>query len=187
MFHFIIFIVVVALLIIIFGISQYNGFVRLKNMVKEAFSTMDIYMQKRYDLVPNLVETVKGYTKHEQATLDAVINARNKALTATGDNDKIAADGALNNSLGKLLALTEAYPDLKANQNFINLQDQLNKVETDIANARSYYNGVVKTLNTKIGSFPSNLIAQYLNIKEEPLYEVDKIAARDNVKVDFNE
>jgi len=185
MLQFILFVLVIAAIIIIYGISQYNGFVRLKNMVKEAFSTMDIYMQKRYDLIPNLVETVKGYTKHEQSTLDAVINARNKAVSASGDSDKIAADGALNATLGKLFALTEAYPDLKANENFINLQDQLNKVETDIANARSYYNGVVKTLNTKIGSFPSNIIASYLNIKEEPLYEVEKVAARDNVKVEF--
>jgi len=183
--HFIIILLVIVAIIVIYLISTYNSFVKLKNMVKEGFSTMDIYMQKRNDLIPNVVESVKGYAKHEKETLNQVIEARNKALQANTSSDKAAAEGQVESAVGKLLALSENYPELKANENFINLQNQLNSVETDIANARSYYNGVVKTLNTKIGSFPSSLVADFANIKEEPLYEVDKVAARDNVSVEF--
>jgi LemA protein len=154
-------------------------------MVREAFSTMDVYLQKRYDLIPNLVETVKGYAKHEKETLDAVISARNMATSASTPEQTMEAQGEISNALGRLFALAESYPDLKANTNFLDLQGQLEKVEADIANARTYYNGVVKSLNTKIESFPSNIIAGMFHITQEPFYEVESSEMRKNVKVEF--
>lgn len=178
-------ILAVIAIIVIYGISAYNGFVALKNQVQEAFSTMDVYLTKRYDLIPNLVETVKGYAKHESQTFEDVIAARNKAVNATSLEGKVEAQGEIQNTLGRLFALAENYPELKANTNFLDLQSQLNNVETDIANARSYYNGVVKTYNTKIESFPSNIIAGMFKFTQEPLYVVENEEMRKNVQVQF--
>ena len=179
----IILLVVLAVLIIWF-IATYNGFVSLKNKVEEAFSTMDVYLVKRYDLIPNLVETVKGYAAHEKETLEKVVSARSLAMNAHSMDEKIAQEQNLS-GLGRLLAISESYPDLKANTNFIDLQRQLKDMEGEIANARKYYNGVVKAFNTRTETIPSNLIAGICGFKKMPLFVVKDEAQRENVKVSF--
>ena len=180
----IIVIAVVAVLVIWF-IAMYNGFVKIKNRVDEAFATIDVYLKKRYDLIPNLVETVKGYAAHESCTLEKVVQARNMAQSAKSDQEKIEADNMLSGTLKSLFAVAEGYPDLKANTNFIDLQNQLKAVEEDIANARKYYNAVVREFNTKREVFPSNIIAGMFGFKARPLYEVETAEERQNVKVQF--
>ncbi len=175
----------VVALLVLFVISIYNGLIRLRNIVEEAFSTMDVYMKKRYDLIPNLVETVKGYAKHESETLEAVIAARNKAQSATSPEAQIAAEGDLSQVMGRLFALTESYPDLKANTNFMDLQKQLQTIETEIAQSRKYYNGSVRTYNTKIEVFPNNLFAGMFGFTKKPMFEVTNAEERENVKVSF--
>ena len=139
---------IIVVLIIIF-VVMYNGFIRLKNNCDEAFATMDVYLKKRYDLIPNLVETVKGYAAHEKETLERVVAARNMAQGASTPEEKAAGESMLQGTLKSLFAVAESYPDLKANQNFMDLQGQLKAVEEDIANSRKYYNAVVKQFNTK--------------------------------------
>ena len=175
---------VVALLFIIV-IAIYNKLVKLKTSVEEAFSTMDVYLKKRYDLIPNLVETVKGYAKHEKETLEEVIKMRNSAYNASGVESKISADNNLSGSLSKLFAIAEGYPDLKANSNFIELQNTLKSVENDIANSRKYYNGVVKNYNIKIQTVPSNIIAGMFGFLKMPMYELKNEVERENVEVKF--
>lgn len=180
----IIVIAVIAVLVIWF-IAMYNGFVKIKNRVDEAFATIDVYLKKRYDLIPNLVETVRGYAAHEQGTLEKVVQARNMAQSAGSDQEKIEADNMLSGTLKSLFAVAEGYPDLKANTNFIDLQNQLKAVEEDIANARKYYNAVVREFNTKREVFPSNIIAGMFRFDARPLYEVETAEERQNVKVQF--
>ena len=175
----------VILILVIWFISGYNGFIALRNKVEEAFATMDVYLKKRYDLIPNLVETVKGYASHESKTLEACIQARNMAMNATTTEEKLQNENILQGTLKSLFALAESYPDLKANQNFMDLQAQLRQMEDEIANARKYYNAVVKTFNTKVESFPSNLIAGMFHFSRKPLFEVSDSAQRENVKVEF--
>ena len=175
---------IVAILVIWF-IAMYNGFVKIKNRVDEAFATIDVYLKKRYDLIPNLVETVKGYAAHESGTLEKVVQARNMAQSARSDQEKIAADNMISGTLKSLFAVAEGYPDLKANTNFIDLQNQLKAIEEDIANARKYYNAVVREFNTKREVFPSNIIAGMFGFKARPLYEVETAEERQNVKVQF--
>jgi len=172
-------------LLAIWLISGYNGFIKLRNGVEEAFSTMDVYLKKRYDLIPNLVETVKGYATHEAGTFEKVVQARNFAQSATTIEDKIAGENMLTGTLKSLFAIAEAYPDLKANTNFLDLQMQLQKLEEDIANARKYYNAVVREFNTMVESFPSNLIAGFFKFIRKPMFEVNEETERDNVKVQF--
>lgn len=172
------------LLLIVFFISTYNGFIRIKNKVEEAFATMDAYLKKRWDLIPNLVETVKGYAKHEKETLEAVINARNMAMGSNGMAELQANENALAAGLKSLFALSEAYPDLKANTNFINLQNQLQAVENDILQSRKYYNAVVKSFNTKRELFPASIIAGMMNLEKKEYFEIDD-SERGNVKVSF--
>ncbi len=183
----IIILIILAIIVIlsIWVISAYNGFIRLRNMVEEAFSTMDVYLKKRYDLIPNLVETVKGYAKHETGTLEKVVEARNFAAGAKTIEGRIQGENMLENTLRSLFALAEAYPDLKANTNFLDLQSQLQRIEDEIANSRKYYNAIVKELNTKIESFPSNIIAGIFNFVRKPMFEVRDEAERDAVKVQF--
>ena len=176
---------VVVLIVLIF-VVMYNGFVRANNDCEEAYSTMDVYMKKRYDLIPNLVETVKGYASHEKETLQKVIEARNFAQGATTVEDKIAGENALTGTLKSLFAISEAYPDLKANTNFLDLQNQLKSLEEDIANSRKYYNAVVKLYNNKCQVFPSNIIGQMFNFKLRQMFQVDSEEERRNVKVSFN-
>lgn len=180
-------IIVLALIVIgvIWVISAYNGFVRLRNMVEEAFSTMDVYLKKRYDLIPNLVETVKGYAAHEAGTLEKVVQARNMAAGAKTIEDKIQGENMLQGTLKSLFAIAEAYPELKANTNFLDLQSQLQRIEEDIANSRKYYNAVVKEYNIKTESFPSNIIAGMFNFTRKPMFEVNDEAEREAVKVKF--
>ena len=179
----IILLVVLAVLIIWF-IATYNGFVSLKNKVEEAFSTMDVYLVKRYDLIPNLVETVKGYAKHESGTLEKVVAARNAAMNAQGVEAKAEAENMLSGTLKSLFALSEAYPDLKANANFIDLQNQLKQIESELANARKYYNATARQINTKMQSFPSNIVAHFMHLSKFSYYEIEE-EARQNVKVQF--
>ncbi len=177
-------IAVIAVLVIWF-IAMYNGFVKIKNRVDEAFATIDVYLKKRYDLIPNLVETVRGYAAHEQGTLEKVVQARNMAQSAGSDQEKIEADNMLSGTLKSLFAVAEGYPDLKANTNFLDLQNQLKAIEEDIANARKYYNAVVREFNTKREVFPSNIIAGMFRFDARPLYEVETAEERQNVKVQF--
>lgn len=181
----VIIVLAIVVLLVLWLVSSYNGFVRLRNKSEEAFSAMDVSLKKRYDLIPNFVETVKGYAKHEQDTLQAVINARNMAMNANSPEQKIANDTALSGTLKSLFALTESYPDLKANQNFLSLQNQLSRIEEEIAGSRRYYNGVVNKYNTKTEMFPGNILASLFGFKRKPLYEVNSEAERENVKVSF--
>ena len=181
----VIIVLAIVVLLVLWLVSSYNGFVRLRNKSEEAFSAMDVSLKKRYDLIPNFVETVKGYAKHEQDTLQAVINARNMAINANSPEQKIANDNALSGTLKSLFALTESYPDLKANQNFLSLQNQLSRIEEEIAGSRRYYNGVVNKYNTKTEMFPGNILASLFGFKRKPLYEVNSEAERENVKVSF--
>lgn len=181
----VIIVLAIVVLLVLWLVSSYNGFVRLRNKSEEAFSAMDVSLKKRYDLIPNFVETVKGYAKYEQDTLQAVINARNMAMNANSPEQKIANDNALSGTLKSLFALTESYPDLKANQNFLSLQNQLSRIEEEIAGSRRYYNGVVNKYNTKTEMFPGNILASLFGFKRKPLYEVNSEAERENVKVSF--
>lgn len=175
----------VVLLVIIWAFATYNSFVKLKNNVEEGYATMDVYYKKRYDLVPNLVETVKGYAKHEKETLSSLVELRNSAMSATNSQEKEKKEQALSGALKNLFALAESYPELKANTNFIDLQNQLSNIETDIANARKYYNSVVKMFNTKIEMFPSNLIAKMFKFTKKEMFEVSSSNERESVKVEF--
>lgn len=182
-------ILIVILLILAIGvvwfIAAYNGFIRLRNSVEEAFATMDVYMKKRYDLIPNLVETVKGYASHEKETLENVTKARNMAAGAETLEQRAAGENMLTGTLKSLFAVAENYPNLKANENFMDLQRQLQKVEEDIANSRKYYNAVVKEFNTMIQVFPNNIIAGMFRFEKKPMFEVEAAEERQNVKVDF--
>lgn len=177
--------IAVIVLIGIWYIATYNGFIKLKNMCEEAFSTMDIYLKKRFDLIPNLVETVKGYATHEKETLDRVTSARGAVQGANNPTDRLEAEGQLSQALGRLMMVSEAYPDLKANTNFMDLQEQLKTMETEIASSRKYYNGVVKTYNIKCESIPSNIVASIAKFEKKPLFEIENIQERENVKVQF--
>lgn len=175
----------IVAVVVVWLIVSYNGFVKLRNKTEEAFSTMDVSLKKRYDLIPNYVETVKGYAKHESETLQGVVEARNMAMTASTTEERIQKENILTGSLRSLFAVAENYPDLKANANFAELQRELSDIEDEIAGARRYYNGVVNKFNTKTEVFPSNLVATMFGFKRKPLYEVNDAAERENVKVSF--
>ena len=178
-------IVVIIVILVVDTIAMYNSFIKLRNNSEEAFSTMDVYMKKRFDLIPNLVETVKGYAAHEKETLEKVIAARNSIQSATTVEEKMARENVLQGTLKSLFAVAEAYPDLKANTNFLDLQDQLKSVEEDIANSRKYYNAVVKQFNTKCETFPSNIVASIFHFERKPMFEVNSAEERQNVEVKF--
>lgn len=175
---------VIALLIVLYILSSYNAFVRLNNQVKEAFSTMDVYLKKRWDLIPNLVETVKGYAKHEKGTLEEVVKLRNSAYDGMSDEEKIEANAKISAAMPKIMALAEAYPNLKANENFMNLSNQISSLEEDIANSRKYYNAIVRKFNDKVEMFPSNVIARIFGYKSKAMFEIAS-EERQNVKVEF--
>lgn len=181
-------IVIVAIVAVIaifaWAIGTRNRLIALQNNVEEGFSTIDVYLKKRWDLIPNLVETVKGYASHEKETLSNVISARNMAMNATTAEGKIAAENALSGTLKTLFALQEAYPDLKANAQFSMLQSQLSTIETEIAQHRKYYNATVKQFNNKIMFFPSNIIANSMKLTKKPFFEADA-TERENVQVKF--
>lgn len=174
---------IVAVLFLYF-IAVYNGLVARRNQVREAWATIDTQLKRRYDLIPNLVETVKGAAAHEKDTLSAVISARNAAMSANGVDGKSSAEQGLTGALNKLFALGEAYPALRANENFLELQHELTDTETKIQSARQFYNTVVMGLNTQIQQFPSNVVARMFNITPEKLFEIDE-AERETPKVKF--
>lgn len=176
-------IAIIALLIIYIFVT-YNGLVKLNNKVKEAFATMDVYLKKRWDLIPNIVETVKGYAKHEKETLKEVIELRNSAYDNMSDDEKVATNNKINSGISKIMALAENYPDLKANENFIDLSKQLSKVEDEIANSRKYFNGIVRDFNNKVEMFPSNIIAKILGYKTKNMFEASEDEKK-NIKVEL--
>src|SRR5215472_2600739 len=180
--------VVLGILVVlgIFLIGMYNGLVRLKVQCDNAWADIDVQLKRRYDLIPNLVETVKGYAAHEKGTLEAVINARNRAMTATGPADKAQAENMLSGALKSLFALAEAYPQLRAIESFTSLQNSLSEIEDTVQNARRYYNAVVRDLNTKIEQFPTNIFANMLGFKERQFFEVSAPAEREAPKVSFS-
>ena len=179
-------ILVVLVLLVLFGIGMYNGLVRLKVQCDNAWADIDVQLKRRYDLIPNLVETVKGYAGHEKGTLEAVINARSRAMSATGPADKAQAENMLSGALKSLFALSEAYPQLRAIESFTSLQNSLTQIEDTVQNARRYYNAVVRDLNTKILQFPTNIFAGMLGFKEREFFEVSSAAEREAPKVSFS-
>src|SRR6202051_4460618 len=179
-------ILVVLGLIVIFLIGMYNSLVRLKVTCDNAWADIDVQLKRRYDLIPNLVETVQGYAGHEKGTLAAVINARNRAMPAPGPGDKAQAENVLSGALKSLFALSEAYPQLRAVESFTFLQNSLTQIEDAVQNARRYYNAVVRDLNTKIQQFPSNIFANMLGFKPREFFEVTAPAEREAPKVSFS-
>jgi LemA protein len=178
--------VVIVVGLVLFLITAYNGLVRLKIQCDNAWADIDVQLKRRYDLVPNLVETVKGYASHERGTLEAVVAARNQAMTAQGPAAKGEAEGMLTGALRQLFALAEAYPQLRAVESFTQLQNTLNEIEDTLQNARRYYNAVVRDYNTKIEQFPSNLVAGMGNFKEREFFQVAAPAEREVPKVSFS-
>jgi len=177
-------VIVVVVLLGFYVVSVYNSLVNLRNKVKDQYSQIDVELKRRFDLVPNLVETVKGYAKHEKETLENVVSARNSYVSANDLGDKLKADGELTQAISKLFALTESYPDLKANTNFNSLQSELSEIEQKIVYARQFYNDAVLKLNNKVEMFPSNIIAKMFNFKQEVFFEAST-SERENVKVKF--
>jgi LemA protein len=166
-------ILVIVVLVGLYAVFSYNGLVSLRNRIENAWAQIDVQLKRRYDLIPNLVETVKGYASHERETLDAVIEARNAGMNATGPHDQAEAENQITGALKSLFALSEAYPDLKANQNFAQLQEELTGTEGRIAYARQFYNDTVYRYNTKIQSFPSNVLANAFRFSEREYFEAD--------------
>ena len=177
--------IAVVLIIVIWAIATYNKFVGLGANCDDSFSGIDVYLKKRYDLIPNLVETVKGYAKHESETFARVTEARSKAMSATTVSEKIAADKELTTVLQGFRRITENYPELKANTNFLDLQNQLRVIENELVNARKYYNANVRELNKKIKGFPSLIIAKCMKLQQREYFAVDNPEERQNVKVQF--
>jgi len=174
-----------VILLIIFVIAQYNRLIRLNITVDEAFAQIEVQLKRRADLIPNLVETVKGYASHEQSTFNAVVTARAKATSATTVADVAAADGALTNALKGLLAVAEAYPDLKASANFLSLQEELSTTENKVSFARQFYNDNVRALNTAVKSIPSSFFAGFAKVGVRDFYEVENQTDRNVPNVKF--
>ena len=177
-------IVSVIVIFCIFTFTTYNTLIDLNNKVKEAFSVMDVYLKKRWDLIPNIVNTVKGYTSHEKETLKEIIELRNNSYNTMSEEEKINTNQKLSKNISKIIALSESYPDLKANENFKQLTMELSKIEDDIANSRKYYNGVIRQYNNKVEMFPGNLVANLFRFKTRKMFEIES-NERENVKVEF--
>lgn len=180
----------IALIVVVVGLalyfmSAYNGLVRLKIQCDNAWSDIDVQLKRRYDLIPNIVETVKGYAAHEKGTLEAVVAARNQAMSAQGPAAKGAAEGMLAGALRQVFALSEAYPQLRAVESFTQLQNTLNQIEDTLQNARRYYNAVVRDFNTRIEQFPSSIVAGMGHFKEREFFEINVPAEREVPKVSF--
>lgn len=177
-------ILAIIILIIIYAFILYNNFISLDNKVKEAFSTMDVYLKKRWNLIPNLVETVKGYAKYEEETLTKVTKLRNTVYNKMTNDEKIINNEELSSDVSKIMALKEAYPELKANENFIDLSNKLTKIEDDIANARKYYNGTVRIYNNKVQMFPNNIFAKIFNYKTKRMFEAS-LEDKQNIRINL--
>jgi LemA protein len=182
---FILGLVVVLGLLVIFVIAIYNSLIRLRNQVDNAWSQIDVQLKRRHDLIPNLVETAKGYMKHERGTFEAVTEARSKAMGARNVSEVAKAEGALGEALSKFMLVVENYPDLKANQNFLSLQEELSSTENKIAFARQNYNDQVLFFNNKIQMFPSNIIAGMFAFSKRDFFEIEAAAEREAPKVSF--
>ena len=181
--------IILVSLVVVFGlylIGTYNGLVRARNEVKSAWSSIDVQLKRRHDLIPNLVETVKGYASHERQTLDAVVNARQQAVSFKGNiEERAKVENAITQTLRSLFALAEAYPDLKANQNFIALQEELSNTENKIGFARQYYNDAAMRYKNRTEVFPSNIIAGMFNFQAEPFFQMESAAERMASQVKF--
>ncbi len=175
---------VILFLILIYIVVEYNNIVKLNTMVEEAFSTMDVYLKKRWDLIPNIVEEVKEYSKHEEETFEKITKLRNNNYSELSNDKKIDTNKEVENDLSKVMMLAEGYPELKASQNFLDLSNTLSGVENDIANSRKYYNGTVKNYNNKIKVVPSNIVAIIFGYKEKKMFEALN-EERQNVSVDI--
>ncbi|HUO50217.1 MAG TPA: LemA family protein [Candidatus Paceibacterota bacterium] len=181
-------ILAVVVIIVLWAIVSYNGFVTLTQRVKEAWSDIDVQLKRRYDLIPNLVETVKGYAAHESGTLEKVTEMRTRAMNATAPADKAEAENMLSGALKSLFAVSENYPNLKANENFLELQRQLEDTENKLQAARRFYNGVVMDLNTRLQHFPGNVIGSTFGFKPADFFQLgveEQAAAQQPVKVQF--
>ncbi len=172
--------------VVIWMVGMYNGLVGLRNQVKESWAQVDVQLKRRFDLIPNLMETVKGYMSHERETLEAVTQARAAISGAGGMPERMAAEGGLTAALGRLFAVSESYPDLKASTNFLSLQEELASTENKISFARQFYNETVMRMNNKVQMFPSNIIAGMFNFTAETFFEVEDEAERAAPKVDFS-
>ena len=177
---------IILALIVIFIISTYNGLVTSRNKVKNAWSQIDVQLQRRFDLIPNFVETVKGYMSHEKDTLTKVTELRSSWANASTVDEKAKLNNQLSDTLKTIMAISENYPDLKANQNFLDLQEELRNTENKISFSRQFYNDTVTMYNTKLEVFPSNIIASWFKFTAETLFIAESEEARKNVKVDFN-
>jgi len=178
-------VIAIIALVVVFVIAMYNGLVRLKVQCDNAWSDIDVQLKRRYDLIPNLIATVQGYAAHEKGTLEAVVAARNQAMSASGPAAKGEAEGMLTSALRQVFALAEAYPQLRAVESFTSLQNSLSQIEDAVQNARRYYNAVVRDLNTKIAVFPSNIIANMFGIRGREFFEITAPAEREVPKVNF--
>ena len=178
-------VLVILVLLVLFVIGKYNSLVSARNKVRDQWSQIDVQLKRRADLIPNLVETVKGYAKHEKTTLDAVVKARNNFVNANNKEAEMEADNQITGALSRLFALTESYPDLKANENFVSLQADLKDTEDKISYARQFYNDVVMKYNNLIEMFPSNIIAGMFNFKAEKFFEVQNAEEKEAPKVSF--
>jgi LemA protein len=179
-------VIVLLVLAVLFVVGIYNSLVRLRNQVKNSWSQIDVQLKRRHDLIPNLMETVKGYMKHERETLESVTNARARAMSAEGVGERAKAESELSGAMAKFFLVVENYPDLKANQNFLNLQEELTATENRIAFSRQAYNDQVLLYNNKIQMFPSNIIAGMFSFKEWEFFELEDESEREVPKVDFS-
>ncbi|MEW5807307.1 MAG: LemA family protein [Acidobacteriota bacterium] len=179
------FVLIVIVLLVVFVINIYNSLIRLRNQVRNAWSQIDVQLKRRHDLIPNLVETAKGYMKHERGTLESVTEARSRAMNAGTVGEKSRAESDLSGALSRFFLVVENYPDLKANQNFLALQEELTSTENKIAFARQGYNDQVLYLNNKVQMFPSNIIAGMFNFNTEEYFELEEKAAKEPPKVSF--
>lgn len=177
-------VIAIIVLLLLYVVGTYNSLVSLRNKVRDQWSQIDVVLKNRNDLIPNVVETVKGYAKHEKETLNAVIEARNKATSATTNKEEMKAAGEVSQALGRLFALAESYPDLKANQNFMDLQANLKEIEEKIRFARQFYNDTVLSYQNKIEMFPSNIVANIFGFKPETFFEATE-EERKNVQIKF--
>ena len=178
-------ILIIAAIIILWLIGAYNSLIRARNRCQEGMSDIDVQLKRRYDLIPNLVETVKGYMSHEKEVFEKVSEARSKAMSATGSKQKAKAENELSGTLKTLFAVSENYPQLKANENFLNLQNELTDTEDKIQAARRFYNGMVRDFNTKIQSFPVNIIANLFNFKAMEFFGDLSEVEKESIKVRF--
>jgi len=178
--------IVAVVAILLYVILAYNGMIKLRNRVKEAWSDIDVQLKRRYNLIPNIIETVKGYAAHEEGVLTKITEARAQAINATNIKDQSAAENMLSGALKSLFAVAENYPALKANENFLQLQNELVDTEDKIQSARRFYNSVVRDFNTKIQQFPAKIIAQALKFKEEEYFEIEDEEQKENVEVSFD-